>query len=428
MSFQDTKQLLIDSFKAAVFAADPQRLINNQLALPEARRVLVVGGGKAAGSMAAAFERAFPEHQLQGLVATRYGHSLPTRSIRIVESGHPVPDDAGALASMEMLRQAATLEPEDLLLVLMSGGASSLMSCPAPGLEMADLSALNRELLRSGAPITDMNIVRKHVSAISGGRLAAATRAQVLCLIISDVTGDDPSAIGSGPCAPDASTYGDALEIAARWRMRLPERIKMYLEAGYDGRINETPKPGDALFGRVENRIIATPHQSLEAAGRFFEQHGIKVAMLGDTVTGEARDAAQVYAALVREIRRYNAPFKTPVALISGGECTVTIAPENSAGRGGRCTEFLLALALELEGVPGVYAMAGDTDGIDGSEDNAGAVILPDTLARSSALGHSAKRFLNANDAWGLFHAIDDLVITGPTLTNVNDYRVILVK
>jgi glycerate 2-kinase len=249
-----------------------------------------------------------------------------------------------------------------------------------------------------------------------------------LCLIISDVTGDDPSAIGSGPCAPDPSTYADALEIAASWRMQLPPRVQAHLAAGCAGAIAETPKPGDALFARVENRVIATPHQSLEAAGQFFEQHGIKVAMLGDTVTGEARDAAQVYAALVREVRHYNAPFKAPVALISGGECTVTIAAENSAGRGGRCTEFLLALALELDGMAEVYAMAGDTDGIDGSEDNAGAVVLPDTLSRSTALGHSAKRFLNANDAWGLFFALGDLVVTGPTLTNVNDYRVILIK
>ncbi len=428
MSFQDTKQLLIESFKAAIAAADPQRLIDQHLELPDAARVLVVGGGKAAGSMAAAIERAYPLRTFEGLVATRYGHALPTRSIRVVESGHPVPDDAGAMASEEMLRGAATLGPDDLLLVLMSGGASSLMSCPAPGLEMADLSALNRELLRSGAPITDMNIVRKHVSAISGGRLAAATKAQVLCLIISDVTGDDPSAIGSGPCAPDPSSYADALEIAARWRMQLPAPIKAHLEAGQAGRIAETPKPGDGLFARVENRVIATPHQSLEAAARFFEQRGLQVALLGDTVTGEARDAAQVYAALVREIRHYNAPFKAPVALISGGECTVTIAPDNHAGRGGRCTEFLLALALELDGMAGVYAMAGDTDGIDGSEDNAGAVVLPDTLSRSRGLGHSAKRFLNANDAWGLFHALDDLVVTGPTLTNVNDYRVILIK
>ena len=428
MPDSEVKKQLIGSFSAAVAAADPRRLIGSDLRLPNARRTAVVGGGKAAASMAAAVESAFSERQFEGVVTTRYQHGLPTRSIRVVEAGHPVPDQAGHQAAREMLELASTLNAEDLLLVLVSGGASSLMSCPAAGLEISDLSALNQELLRSGAPITEMNIVRKHVSAISGGRLAAATKARVLCLIISDVTGDDPSAIGSGPCAPDPSTFADALAIARRYRMDLPERIARHLEEGAAGRRDETPKAGDALFARVENRIIAAPHQSLAAAQSYFKELGISAVLLGDTVTGEARDAAQVYAALVREIRRYDAPFTAPVALISGGECTVTIAPGCDSARGGRCSEFLLALALELDGMPEVYAMAGDTDGIDGSEDNAGAVISPETLSRAATLGLSAKTVLHEHDAWGLFDRLGDLVVTGPTRTNVNDYRVILIK
>ncbi len=428
MPFEGPKKLLVESFLAAVAAADPLQLIAGNTQLPDAGRTLVVGGGKAAASMALALERAFPERRLEGLVSTRYLHGLPTSSIRVVEAGHPVPDDAGARASEEMLALAGSLGADDLMVALVSGGASSIMSCPAEGLDMTDLSALNRELLRSGAAITDMNIVRKHVSAIAGGRLAAATRARVVCFVISDVTGDDTSAIGSGPCAPDPSTYSDALAIVARYRMNLPERILLHLKRGQEGLIAETPKPGDALFERVEHRVIATPHQSLEAAREFFLAQQIPAYILGDTVTGEARDAAQVYAALVREIRRYHAPFAPPVVLISGGECTVTIAPENHAGRGGRCTEFLLSLALELEGVAEVYAMAGDTDGIDGSENNAGAVISPDSLARATQLGVSAKSSLHRNDAWGFFDALGDLVVTGPTRTNVNDYRAIFVK
>jgi hydroxypyruvate reductase len=424
----DVKAQLIGSFHAAIAAADPRRLIGADLELPTARRMVVVGGGKAAASMARALEDAFPDRHFEGVVTTRYQHGLATRSIRVVEAGHPVPDDAGDQAARDMLALAASLDREDLLLVLVSGGASSLMSCPIEPLLMSDLSALNRELLRSGAPITEMNIVRKHVSAISGGRLAAATRAQVVCLIISDVTGDDPSAIGSGPCAPDPSTYADALAIAKRYRMDLPERIATHLQQGAAGQRAETPKPADPLFARVENRIIAAPHQSLEAAQLYFRELGINAVLLGDTVTGEARDAAQVYAALVREIRRYDAPFAAPVALISGGECTVTIEPGNQTARGGRCSEFLLALALELGGLPEVYAMAGDTDGIDGSEDNAGAVIAPDTLARAAASGLSAKTVLHDHDAWGFFDRLGDLVVTGPTRTNVNDYRVILIK
>ena len=420
---------LFDSFLAAIAAADPLQIVARELPsqVPHGP-VLVVGAGKAAAAMAHAVEAAWPQVDLHGVAITRYGHGLPTRSVRVVEAGHPVPDDAGALAAAEILRLAAHLDPSGLMVALVSGGGSSLMTLPAEGLTMGDLQALNRELLRCGAPISDMNVVRKHVSAITGGRLAAACPGSVLALIISDVTGDDPSAIASGPCAPDASTFQTALDIVERYQMQVPAAVSDHLLRGVLGAIPETPKAADALFSRVENRIIATPHDALEAAAAYFRAQNIPVAILGDTVTGEAREAAKVYAALVREICRYGQPWHAPIALISGGECTVTIPQRNSAkGRGGRCTEFLLALAIELDGMADVSALACDTDGIDGSEDNAGAILYPDTLQRAQAKGLSAQQFLADNDAWGFFHALDDLVVTGPTRTNVNDYRVILI-
>jgi hydroxypyruvate reductase len=270
-----------------------------------------------------------------------------------------------------------------------------------------------------------MNTVRKHLSAIQGGRLAAATKARVLALIVSDVTGDDPTHIGSGPCAPDPSSFGDARDILARYGIETPAAIRARLEAGVRGEVAETPKPGDATFAGVENRVIATAHDSLEAAAAVFGARGILPAILGDSITGEAREVAKVMAALVREIRAHGAPFKAPVALISGGECTVTVRGER--GRGGRCSEFLLALAVELEGVPGIHAIAADTDGIDGSEDNAGALLAPESLARARAQGIDAKKVLAENDSYGFFSALGDLVVTGPTRTNVNDYRAIVV-
>jgi len=421
--------LLFDSFLAAIAAADPLQIVARELpAAPARGPVLVVGAGKAAAAMAYAVEAAWPDVAIEGIVITRYGHGLATRSVRVVEAGHPVPDDAGAKAAAEILRRATRMDPSGLMLVLVSGGGSSLMTLPAEGLGMDDLQALNRELLRCGAPIADMNIVRKHVSAITGGRLAAACPAPVLALIISDVTGDDPSAIASGPCAPDASTFQAALDIVARYQMQVPSAVLAHLSRGSRGEIAETPKANDPLFGRVRNHIIATPHGALESAAAYFRAQRIPTAILGDTVTGEAREAAKVYAALVREICRFGQPWRAPIALISGGECTVTIPKQNSAtGRGGRCTEFLLALAIELEGMADVSALACDTDGIDGSEDNAGAILYPDTLLRARAQGLSAERYLASNDAWGFFSALDDLVVTGPTRTNVNDYRVILI-
>jgi hydroxypyruvate reductase len=289
---------------------------------------------------------------------------------------------------------------------------------------MADLKAVTRALLASGAPIQDMNVVRKHLSRIQGGRLAQAARARVCALLVSDVAGDDISAIASGPCAPDPSTHADAIGVLARWGVSPPASVAAHLARGARGEIDDTPKPGDPLFGRVDNRIIATAHGSLEAGARVFEQAGIRAVILGDTVTGEARDVAQVMAALVREIRLHGGPFAAPVALISGGECTVTLRGQ---GRGGRCSEFLLALHHALGDLPGVSAIAADTDGIDGVESNAGALRLADSAARAAALGLDARRCLDDNDGWGFFSRLGDLVVTGPTRTNVNDYRAILV-
>jgi hydroxypyruvate reductase len=289
---------------------------------------------------------------------------------------------------------------------------------------MADLQATTRDLLRSGAPIQDMNTVRKHLSAVQGGRLAAVTRARVVALVVSDVTGDDPTHIASGPCAPDPTTYADALEVLKHHGVRPPAAVMQHLERGARGEISETPKPGDNLFKRVENHVVACAQHSLEAAARFFADRGIQPAILGDSVTGEAREVAKVYGALARQVRAHGSPWKPPVALISGGECTVTV---RGKGRGGRCAEFLLSLAIDLAGAPGVHALACDTDGIDGSEDNAGAIIAPDALKRGAAKKLSASALLAQNDTYSFFAALDALVVTGPTRTNVNDYRAILI-
>jgi len=424
----DVRRLLLDSFRAAVGAADPLRIVAP--ALPDAAsirhfgRTLAVGAGKAAASMALAVERHWPaDAPLDGLVVTRYAHGLPCARIEVVEAGHPLPDEAGERAAARIFERAGALGDDDLLVALVSGGGSSLLSLPVESVRISELEAVTRALLASGAPIQEINVVRKHLSRIQGGRLAQRTRARVLALMISDVAGDDPSSIASGPCAPDPSTYADALEVLARWRVTAPASVRAHLERGARGEIDETPKPGDPLFARVEERMVATAHRSLEAAAALFAQFGIRPVVLGDTVTGEARDVAQVMAAVAREIVRYDQPFARPVALISGGECTVTI---RGRGRGGRCSEFLLALARELDGVPGAWAIAADTDGIDGSESNAGAIVAPDTMARAAAAGLDARVLLDDNDAWTFFDALGDLVTTGPTRTNVNDYRALL--
>jgi hydroxypyruvate reductase len=407
------RSLLEESFRAAVAAADPLLILAPHLPPPPRGRTFVAAAGKAAASMAAAVEGSW-KHPFEGVAITRYGHGLPTKQIRVVEAGHPVPDEAGEAAAREIMQSTRQLGKDDLLLALLSGGGSSLLSLPAPEVPMADLKAVTQQLLRSGAAIQEMNTVRKHLSAIHGGRLAAASRAPVVALIISDVTGDDPTHIASGPCAPDPTTYADALAILRRYRVTPPASVKKRLEEGAD----ETPKPGDAVFARVQNKVIAKAHRSLEAAAEVFSKNGIQPVILGDTVTGEAAEVAKVFASLVREIQQYGTPFQPPVALISGGECTVTLTGEG--GRGGRCSEFLLSLGLQTGGI---WAIAADTDGIDGSEDNAGAILTPDSMKR----GGDAQSLLAKHDSYGFFSALGDLVVTGPTLTNVNDYRAILV-
>jgi glycerate 2-kinase len=421
------RDLLLGSFQAALAAADPLRIVPSHLPAPPANgRTVVVGAGKAAASMALAVENHWPaENPLEGVVITRYGHGLATRRIRVVEAGHPVPDESGERAAREILDLARGLGERDLLLVLVSGGGSSLLALPVETVPMKDLKAVTKDLLASGAPIQDMNTVRKHLSAIQGGRLALATKAQVVALIVSDVTGDDPTHIASGPCAPDPSTYGEAIEILERFAVKPPASVAAHLKLGAEGRVAETPKPGDASFERVENRVIATARASLAAAAAFVQQQGVTPMLLGDSVTGEARDVARVYGALAREIRLHAQPVKPPVALISGGETTVTL---RGKGRGGRCTEFLLSLAISLDGLERTWALACDTDGIDGSEDNAGAIVTPDCLRRSQAKGLAAKALLGDNDAYGYFRALGDLVVTGPTRTNVNDFRIIVVQ
>ena len=422
----DPRELLIESFKAAIVAVNPLLIVPQHLPKAPKGKTLVVGAGKAAAAMAAAVEANWPEHApLEGMVITRYAHGVPTRRIRVVEAGHPLPDENGEAAAREILAAVQSLGPDDLLLALFSGGGSSLLSLPLEGVSMADLKQVTSDLLRSGATIQEINTVRKHLSLILGGRLAAACQAPVLALIISDVTGDEATHIASGPCAPDPSTFADAVAILGRYEISPPASVMHVLEQGAAGKMAETPKPGDAAFASVENRIIATAGDMLGAARTFFEERGISAAVVDDHVTGEAREVAQTYAELVRELGGSHHPWLAPLAfpplvLLSGGECTVTVCGN---GRGGRCSEFLLALALELDGMDGVYALAADTDGIDGSEDNAGAYLAPDSLARAKNLNPVA--LLENNDAYSFFEALGDLLVTGPTRTNVNDYRVI---
>jgi len=376
--------------------------------------------------MALAVERHWPaDKKLLGIALTRYGHALPLERIRWVEAGHPVPDEAGEQAAREMLGAARAIKSMDLLLTLVSGGGSALLSLPVDGVSIADLRAVTKDLLLSGATIQEINTVRKHLSQIQGGRLAAACKAPVVTLIISDVTGDDPTHIASGPCAPDPTTYQDAVDVLNRFDVKAPQAVLSHLISGLRGEREETPKAGSPVFANVENRVIATARHSLEAAAKVFRDNGVEPVILGDSITGEAKEVAKVMAAIAREVRAHGSPFKPPVALLSGGECTVTV--RRTAGRGGRCGEFLLGVGVALDGLAGVHAIAADTDGIDGSENNAGALLAPDSLARAQAQGLDARKFLAANDSYGIFSALGDLVVTGPTRTNVNDYRAILI-
>jgi len=384
----------------------------------------VVGAGKAAAAMAACVEAQLPDADLAGLVITRHGHGAPTRRIEVVEAGHPLPDAAGLAAAQRLLDLVRATRPDDQVLALLSGGGSSLLSLPVAGVSLGELQAVMRALLNSGAPIAEINTLRKHLSRTLGGRLAAACAAPVTALLISDVTGDDPAVIASGPFAPDASTFADALAILARWKVAAPASVERHLQAGAAGESAETPKPGAACFARVEHRVIANGRAALLAAAEHFRTRGVRPVILGDTYTGEASEVAQVFAALAREIHFHDNPWPKPVVLLSGGETSVTVS---NMGRGGRNSEFLLALALSLDGLAGAHALAADSDGIDGSEDNAGAIIDPDSLSRAASLGVDARVQLGAHDTYGFFAALGDLVITGPTRTNVNDFRAILI-
>jgi len=414
------RALLTAMFRAAVASAQPAVCVPPHLPDPPAGgRTVVVGAGKAAAAMA----RAVEEHwrgPLSGLVVTRYGHRVPCERIEVVEAAHPVPDAAGEEAARRILDLAQGLGPNDLLLCLISGGGSSLLALPAPGLTMADKQTVSKALLRSGANIGEMNCVRKHLSSIKGGRLAAATRARVVSLIISDVPGDDPAVIASGPTVPDPTTFANALGILQKYRIELPPAVLTHLQAGRD----ESPKPGDARLARAETRLIATPQMALERAGEVAREAEYTPVILGNAIEGEARDVALVHAGIARQIAGYGQPAQAPCVLLSGGETTVTV---RGSGRGGRNAEFLLALAVALEGLPAVHALAADTDGIDGTEDNAGALLSPDTLHRAAALGIDARARLADNDGYGFFAALGDLLVTGPTLTNVNDFRAVLI-
>lgn len=422
------KELLEASFQAAIEAADPRRIMPQCLPNPPegGGTTLVVAVGKAAASMARTVEDSWPGGSpLRGIALTRYGHAVPTRILQVVEAGHPVPDAAGERATRWILEEVSKLKPHDLLLALISGGGSSLLALPAPGLALGDLQEVTCALLASGATIQEMNTIRKHLSAVQGGRLAAACAAPVCALLISDVAGDDVTHIASGPFAPDPTSYADSLRILDSYGIPTPTSVRKLLESGARGEIPETPKPGDARFARTQHQIVASARQSLAAAAEIFRRNGVNPVILGDTVTGEAREVAKVVAAIARETQRGTAPFRLPAALISGGECTVTL--DRGAGRGGRCSEFLLALAVELDGQPGIHAIACDTDGIDGTEQNAGAFMAPDTLARARARAVDGRKALSEHDSFGLFDALDDLIVTGPTFTNVNDYRAVLV-
>jgi hydroxypyruvate reductase len=417
----DPRDLLLSLFRAALAVVDPMAAVPKHLPKPPKGRTIVVGAGKASAAMAAAVERHWPG-PLEGLVVTRYGHGVPCRKIEIIEASHPVPDERGRDAARRILEKVRGLTADDLVLCLISGGGSALLSLPAPDITLADKQAMNKALLRFGVTIAEMNCVRKHMSAIKGGRLAAAAApAQVETLLISDVPGDDPSVVASGPTVPDPTSFADALAVIRKYDIREPRAVIERFQRGQD----ETPKPGDPRLARARTVMIARPQDALEAAAKAARAAGYTPLILGDSIEGEARDVALVHAGIARQAARHGQPGEPPLLLLSGGETTVTVRGQ---GRGGRNAEFLLALAVALDGHPGIHAIACDTDGIDGTEDNAGALIAPDSLARGWAKGVNAKALLANNDGYSFFEALGDLVKTGPTLTNVNDFRAILIE
>lgn len=413
--------LLRSLFDAAIAAAQPARCVPPHLPAPPRGRFIVIGAGKASAAMA----RAVEDHwsgPLSGLVVTRHGYAVPCRHIEIVTAAHPVPDTAGLGAAQRMLGLVQGLSADDLVLCVFSGGGSALLPMPAAGLTLADKQHLSRALLNCGATISEMNCVRRHLSAIKGGRLAAACHpARVLTLLISDVPGDHPTDIASGPTVADASSCADALAILQRYRIEAPPHVHALLESGR----GESVKPGDARLAGAEARLIATPQMALEAAAAVARAAGLDAHLLSDSIEGEARDVGTVMAGIARQIADRNQPLRAPCVLLSGGETTVTV---RGCGRGGRNVEFLLSLALALAGHPRIYALAGDTDGVDGQQEIAGAVAMPDSLARAWSLRLQAREMLDDNDGHGFFGALGDSVITGPTYTNVNDFRAILIE
>lgn len=414
------RALLRRMFDAAIGVAQPAHCLPPHLPSPSKGRTIVVGAGKASAAMAKTFE----EHwsgPVSGLVVTRYGYAVPCRSIEIVEAAHPVPDAAGLAAARRMLALVSGLTADDLVVGLISGGGSALLALPLDGLTLEDKQSVNRALLKSGATISEMNCVRRHLSAIKGGRLAAACHpARVVTLLMSDVPGDDPINIASGPTVVDPTTSADALDVIRRYAIDVPPAVTRILESG----AGETVKPGDPRLARAETRMIATPQASLTAAAAVAREAGYAPLILGDAIEGEARDVGKVMAAIAQQVVSHAEPIASPCVLLSGGETTVTV---RGNGRGGRNVEFLLSLAIALDGRAGVYALAGDTDGVDGQEEIAGAIATPDTLARAWDKGIRPRDSLANNDGHGFFEALGDSVVTGPTLTNVNDFRAVLV-
>ncbi|MER9423482.1 glycerate kinase [Mesorhizobium sp. M0317] len=426
MTVLDPKSFLISIFDAAVAAADPERTIRDHLPARPKGRTIVIGAGKGSAQMAAAFEKVW-DGPIEGLVVTRYGYGARCERIEIIEAAHPVPDAAGLEASRRLLEKVQGLTADDLVVALISGGGSALLPSPAPGLTLAYEIAVNEALLASGAPIAAMNTIRKHLSTIKGGRLAAAAwPAKLVSLVVSDIPGDNPALVASGPTVPDSGNRADALASIAAYGMKLPDAVMAHINSPEA----DAPDPDDQRFSRNEVHLIASAGVSLEAAAAEAKRQGIEAVILSDSIEGEAREVGGVHAAIAREVATRNRPFKKPVLILSGGETTVTLrAPvDGKRGKGGRNSEFLLAFAIGISGAEGIHALAADTDGIDGSEDNAGAFADGSTVSRMRAAGIDAKAMLAGNNAWTAFNAIGDLFVPGPTGTNVNDLRAILIS
>ncbi|RWP39764.1 MAG: glycerate kinase [Mesorhizobium sp.] len=417
----DPKTFLAAIFNAAVAAADPQRTIRDHLPATPKGRTIVIGAGKGSAQMAAAFEKVW-DGPIEGLVVTRYGYGATCQRIEIIEAAHPVPDAAGLEASRRLLEKVQGLTADDLVVALISGGGSALLPAPAEGLTLADEIAVNETLLASGAPIAAMNTIRKHVSTIKGGRLAAAAYpAKVVSLVVSDIPGDNPALVASGPTVPDSGSREDALASIAAYDMKLPAAVVAHINSP----AADAPRADDPRFSRNEVHLIASAGVSLEAAAAEARRHGIEAVILSDSIEGEAREVGGVHAAIAREVATRNRPFPKPVLILSGGETTVTV---RAKGKGGRNSEFLLAFAIGISGMEGAHALAADTDGIDGSQDNAGAFADGSTVSRMRAAGVDAKAMLAGNNAWTAFNAVGDLFVPGPTGTNVNDLRAILIR